>query len=62
MPALAPRFILSNPAVSTIIPGMCRLPHVESNIAASDAAPLSSDLLQRLRAHRWDRKPTPWSH
>jgi aryl-alcohol dehydrogenase-like predicted oxidoreductase len=62
MPALALRFILSNPAVSTIIPGMRKLPHVESNIAASEAGPLSAELVERLRAHRWDRKPAPWSH
>ena len=62
LPDLALRFILSNPAVSTIIPGMRKLPHVESNLAASAAGPLGPDLVGRLRAHRWDRKPAPWSH
>jgi len=61
MPALALRFILSNPAVSTIIPGMRKLSHVAANIAASDAGPLPADLLQQLKQHRWVRKPTPWS-
>lgn len=57
LPELALRFILSNPAVSTIIPGMRRLSHVEANIAASDAGPLPRELYQKLKAHRWVRKP-----
>ena len=61
MPELALRFILSNPAVSTIIPGMRKAAHVRSNVAASDAGPLPPDLLARLREHRWDRTPTEWS-
>jgi hypothetical protein len=35
--------------------------HVRGNIAASDAPPLSSDLLTALKPHRWDRKPRHWS-
>ncbi|HYP52688.1 MAG TPA: aldo/keto reductase, partial [Pyrinomonadaceae bacterium] len=62
MPELALRFILSEPAVSTIIPGMRKLSHVESNIAASDAGPLPAELREQLREHRWERKPQPWSH
>ncbi|MGB9179247.1 MAG: aldo/keto reductase [Pyrinomonadaceae bacterium] len=61
MPELALRFILSDPTVSTIIPGMRKLSHVESNIAASDAGPLPDELHQKLRAHRWDRQPAKWS-
>jgi aryl-alcohol dehydrogenase-like predicted oxidoreductase len=61
MPEMALRFILSNPAVSTIIPGMRRATHVRSNIAASDAGPLPKDLLAELRKHRWERTPTDWS-
>jgi len=61
MPELALRFILSNPDVSTIIPGMRKLTHVESNIAARDRGPLPAELLEELRQHRWVRKPTPWS-
>lgn len=61
MPELALRFILANPIVSTIIPGMRKLSHVESNIAASDAGPLPADLYEQLNEHRWVRKPTPWS-
>jgi aryl-alcohol dehydrogenase-like predicted oxidoreductase len=61
MPEIALRFILNNPTVSTIIPGMRKLRHVESNIAASDAGPLPEDLQERLKEHRWDREPTWWS-
>jgi aryl-alcohol dehydrogenase-like predicted oxidoreductase len=61
MPELALRFILSNPAVSTIIPGMRKPGNVRANIATSDGAGLPADLIQQLRAHRWDREPTEWS-
>lgn len=61
MPELALRFILSNPDVSTIIPGMRRVKHVNANLAASDKGTLPKELIRRLRAHRWDRTPAPWS-
>lgn len=61
MPELALRFILANPDVHTIIPGMRKRRNVEANIAASDAGPLDAGLLEQLRAHRWDREPTEWS-
>jgi aryl-alcohol dehydrogenase-like predicted oxidoreductase len=61
MPEMALRFILNNPTVSTIIPGMRKLHHVEANTSASDAGPLPDDLHARLRGHRWERQPEPWS-
>ena len=61
MPEMALRFILNNPAVSTIIPGMRKIKNVESNIAASDSGPLPETLHAQLRSHRWDRRPTEWS-
>jgi aryl-alcohol dehydrogenase-like predicted oxidoreductase len=61
MPEMALRFILNEKRVSTIIPGMRKLNHVEANIATSDAGPLSEDLHAKLREHRWDREPTEWS-
>ena len=61
MAEMALRFILSNGAVSTIIPGMRKIKNVESNIAASDLGPLDGDLVSELRKHRWVRKPAPWS-
>jgi aryl-alcohol dehydrogenase-like predicted oxidoreductase len=61
MPEMALPFILSNPAVSTTIPGMREPRYVEANVAASDAGPLPRQLLERLRVHRWERQPTEWS-
>ncbi len=61
MPEMAMRFILNNPTVATIIPGMRRARHVEANAAACIAGPLPKELYEKLRAHRWDRKPTGWS-
>jgi aryl-alcohol dehydrogenase-like predicted oxidoreductase len=61
MPEMALRFILNEPRVSTIIPGMRKLKHVEANLAASDAGPLPKTLHDTLRPHRWDREPTEWS-
>lgn len=61
MPELALRFILDNEDVSTIIPGMRKLWHVESNIAASDTGPLPKELQEKLKGFRWVRKPAPWS-
>jgi len=61
MADLALRFILSNPDVSTTIPGMRKIRNVEANIAASDAGELPAGLIGQLRAHRWDRLPTEWS-
>ena len=61
MPEMALRFILNEPRISTIIPGMRKLRHVEANLAASDAGPLPEALHAQLRLHRWDREPTDWS-
>ena len=61
MAEMALRFCLAHPTVSTIIPGMRKLRHVEANIAASDGRALPPDLLKKLREHRWDRVPTKWS-
>ena len=61
MSEMALRFILNNSNVSTIIPGMRKRKHVESNLSASEKGPLPADLLAELRHHRWDRTPTKWS-
>ena len=62
MPELALRFILADDRVSTVIPGMRRVPHVRSNIAVSDGVALSGEMIDTMRGHRWDRLPTSWSH
>jgi aryl-alcohol dehydrogenase-like predicted oxidoreductase len=58
LPQLALRFILADPRVSTVIPGMRRVANVESNLGASAAGALPAALVRKLRAHRWDRKPS----
>src|ERR1700674_5438828 len=61
MAQMALRFILNNPDVGTIIPGMRKRRNVEANIAASTQGPLPAPLHKQLRNHRWDRNPTSWS-
>ena len=61
MPEMALRFILSNPDVGTIIPGMRKIKHVQNNIGTSDGKGLSKELLDQLKDHRWERQPTEWS-
>ena len=61
MAEFALRFILSNPDVGTVIPGMRKIRHVEANLGASDSVVLPQSLVGRLRMHRWDRKPAAWS-
>ena len=51
--ALALKFCLSHPAVSTVIPGMKSAGHVEQNVAVSDARPLPPDVLAALESHKF---------
>jgi aryl-alcohol dehydrogenase-like predicted oxidoreductase len=55
LPEAAIRFCLSHPAVASVIPGMRKPQHVEANTALGDGKGLPPELLERLRAHRWDR-------
>ena len=55
MPELALRHILEHPDVSSVIPGMRKLRHVEQNIAASDGVRLPGALMAQVRAQRWNR-------
>ena len=61
MAEMALRFSLSESAVGTVIPGMRSVRHVDANVAAGEAGPLTTDLLQELARHRWVRQPTAWS-
>ncbi len=61
MPEMALRFIISNPAVSTTIPGMRKVRNTSSNFESVEKGALSSELISILREHRWDREPTEWS-
>ena len=49
------RYVLSEPAVSTVIPGMRSKRNVERNIAVSDGAGLGPACARRLHRHRWVR-------
>jgi aryl-alcohol dehydrogenase-like predicted oxidoreductase len=55
MPELALRFVLDHPAVSTTIPGMRKVRHVEQNLRVSDGLRLPAALRDALRRHRSDR-------
>ncbi len=55
LPEIALHFCLSHPAVSTVIPGMRKVRHVEANCAVSDKGPLDEQVLQILRRHAWNR-------
>lgn len=55
MAATALRFVLSEPAVSTVIPGMRSVRNVERNVAIADGRGLPAEQVEKLRSHRWER-------
>ncbi|MDQ3590141.1 MAG: aldo/keto reductase [Actinomycetota bacterium] len=55
MAEVALRYVLSHPAVSTVIPGMRSPRNVERNMAVGDGRGLPEDHVRRLKAHRWVR-------
>lgn len=55
LPELALRFVLSHPAVSTVIPGMRSVRHVTGNARVSDRGALDPPTVDALRSHRWVR-------
>jgi len=57
--ALALKFVLSHPAVSTVIPGMRTTAHVDANCAVSDGHVLPAEELRALEAHAF---PHGWSY
>jgi aryl-alcohol dehydrogenase-like predicted oxidoreductase len=52
---IALRYILSHPAVSTVIPGMRSVTNVERNTAVGDGRGLPDEQVEKLKAHRWVR-------
>ncbi len=46
---LALRFVLSNPGVSTVIPGARKLEHLENNVAAALAGPLNEEEISLIK-------------
>ncbi|HBF12667.1 MAG TPA: aldo/keto reductase [Deltaproteobacteria bacterium] len=59
MAQAALRFCLSHPAVSTVIPGMRRILHVEQNCAVSNGVLYSRDELAEIKKHAWPRNFYP---
>jgi len=55
LPELALKYILSFEEVSTVIPGMRTVKHVEMNTGISDGVKLSEELLSKLKEHYWER-------
>ena len=55
LPEVALRYILSHPAVSTVIPGMRTVRNVERNAAVGDGNGLPDEQVQALERHRWER-------
>ena len=55
MPETALRYVLSHPAVSTVIPGMRSVQNVERNCQLGDGRGLPAEQVKKLKAHRWLR-------
>jgi aryl-alcohol dehydrogenase-like predicted oxidoreductase len=55
MPELALRYVLSHPAVSTVIAGMRSIRNVERNCQVGDGRGLPLGKVEKLKAHRWAR-------
>jgi aryl-alcohol dehydrogenase-like predicted oxidoreductase len=53
LPEVALRYVLSHPAVSSVIPGMRSVRNVERNMALDGG--LSDEQVAALKRHRWDR-------
>ena len=49
------KFALKPDAVSTVIPGIRNVRQAEANLAVSDQPPMTDELEQKLREHRWNR-------
>jgi len=53
LPTLARQFILAPPAVSSVIPGMRSVKHVEANVPVSDLPAIPDAKVNKLRSMRW---------
>jgi aryl-alcohol dehydrogenase-like predicted oxidoreductase len=52
---LSLKFCLAHPAVSTVIPGMRSVGHVDLNLSVSGQPPLSREMVNKVREQRWDK-------
>jgi len=55
MAAIALLYVLSHPAVSTVIPGMRSVSNVERNMLVGDGRGLPKEQVEKLKVHRWVR-------
>ncbi|MGK7395301.1 MAG: aldo/keto reductase [Candidatus Cyclobacteriaceae bacterium M3_2C_046] len=55
LPQLALKFALSDPAVSTVIPGIRNIQQAQANTAVSDLPDLTPEIQQKLTQHAWRR-------
>jgi aryl-alcohol dehydrogenase-like predicted oxidoreductase len=49
------RYLISFDEVTTVIPGMRREKNLIENVKSVDKGPLPSELMEKLKAHRWVR-------
>lgn len=49
------RYVISFDAVTTVIPGMRKEKHLLANAESVNKGPLSDQLMEKLKAYRWDR-------
>lgn len=59
LPDLDLRYILSFDEISTAIPGMRKSEHVGANVSVSDGRKLSSELVEKIKNHAWERNFYP---
>ncbi len=55
LPQAALLFVLNQPAINTVIPGMRKADYVLENTAVADMQPLPEDIVIRMRRHNWLR-------
>ena len=55
LPQVALLFVLNQPSISTVIPGMRKACYVLENTEVSDLPPLPEEVVVRLRKHNWLR-------
>ena len=55
MAEAALRYVVSHEAVTSVIPGMRSEKNLLANVSAIDKGKLTTELLEKLKAHRWVR-------
>ena len=55
LPQVSLLFVLNQPSIGSVIPGMRNVYQVEANTAVSDMPPLPEAILAKLRKHNWPK-------